>query len=85
MTRARKMRRLARQGPNVWVVRRGRKYAVTEERTGFVLTPPISQRLAIRVARLIARANRSELIVQARTGKIRIKDSHGIDPFPPRG
>ncbi len=85
MTRARHRRRLARHGPNVWVVRRGGKYAVTEECTGFVLTPPISQQLAIRIARLIARANRSELIVQARSGRIRIKDSHGVDPFPPRG
>ncbi|MDB4874265.1 MAG: hypothetical protein JWM41_711, partial [Gemmatimonadetes bacterium] len=47
--------------------------------------PPGSQRNAISVARLLARNNRSELIVQNRAGRIRSKDSHGSDPFPPKG
>jgi hypothetical protein len=71
-------------GPNVWVVRLDGQFSVKEER-GPHLVPPVPQRTAIKIARLIARANKSELIVQARSGKIRLRDSHGADPFPPRG
>ncbi|MEO6878455.1 MAG: DUF2188 domain-containing protein [Gemmatimonadaceae bacterium] len=72
-------------GPNVWVVRHGPKYSIVEEGVPTYLVPPITQRLAITIARLIARANRSELIIQGRTTRIRARDSHGSDPFPPRG
>jgi hypothetical protein len=72
-------------GPNVWVVRHGPRFSITEERSHYHLVPPITQRLAIAIARLIARANRSELIVQARSTRIRLRDSHGSDPFPQRG
>jgi hypothetical protein len=74
-----------RLGPNVWVVRHGPRFSVIEERTGIYLVPPVHQRLAVTIARLIARANHSELIVQGRCGRIRLRDSHGADPFPPRG
>ena len=57
----------------------------TEEGSRALLLPPVPQRTAIEIARLIARANRSELIVQDRLGRIRFRDSHGSDPFPPRG
>ena len=40
---------------------------------------------AARIARQLARVNKSELIVQGRDGRIRERDSHGSDPFPPRG
>jgi hypothetical protein len=76
---------MPKHGPNVWVVRRAAAFSIVEERTGVYITPPVPQRTAIRVARAIARANRSELIVQGRTGRIRFRDSHGSDPFPPRG
>jgi hypothetical protein len=49
------------------------------------LVPPVPQHVAITIARLIARANKSELIVQSRCGRIRLRDSHGADPFPKRG
>jgi hypothetical protein len=74
-----------RLGPNVWVVRRGPRFSVIEEGTGVHLVPSVSQRLAVTIARLIARANKSELIVQGRRGRIRLRDSHGRDPFPQRG
>ncbi|HEX8944981.1 MAG TPA: DUF2188 domain-containing protein [Gemmatimonadaceae bacterium] len=74
-----------RLGPNVWVVRRGPRFSVIEEGTGNYIVPPVPQRLAVTIARLIARANKSELIVQGRRGRIRLRDSHGVDPFPPRG
>jgi hypothetical protein len=82
MRRRRSGRRL---GPNVWVVRHGPRFSVTQERSGTYIVPPVPQRLAITIARLIARANQSELIVQARCGRIRLRDSHGVDPFPERG
>jgi hypothetical protein len=86
MRRPRKgQRSRERLGPNVWVVRHGPGFSVIEERTSIYLVPPIPQRLAVTIARLIARANRSELIVQADNGRIRLRDSHGVDPFPPRG
>ena len=72
-------------GPNVWVVRRGDGYSITEERTGIFLVPPVTQAVAMTVGRAIARANRSELIVQGRDGRIVQRDSHGFDRFPPRG
>jgi hypothetical protein len=82
MTRQHTKRKL---GPNVWVVRRGDGFSVREERMPEPLVPPITQRAAIAIARLVARANRSELIVQRPNGRIRFRDSHGNDPFPPRG
>jgi hypothetical protein len=75
----------AKLGPNVWVVRRGKQFSIREEGSSECLVDPIRQRTAIAIARRIARANRSELIVQGRTGRIRFRDSHGADPFPPRG
>lgn len=40
---------------------------------------------AIDAARGIARNQRSEVIIHGRDGRIRERDSHGNDPFPPRG
>jgi hypothetical protein len=68
-----------RLGPHVWVVRRGPRFSVKEEGAPGYLVPPVRQRLAIRIARLVAQANHSELIVQGRTGRIRFRDSHGAD------
>jgi hypothetical protein len=76
---------MLKHGPNVWVVRRGPRYSVKEEGNPTHLIPPVSQRTAITIGRLIAKANRSELIVQGRSGRIRARDSHGSDPHPPKG
>ena len=78
-------KRTTKQGPNVWVVHRGGRFSVKEEGSRSYLIPPVPQKVAICIARLIARANKSELIVQGEKGRIRIRDSHGSDPFPPRG
>lgn len=43
-----------------------------------------TQREAIEAARDMARARRSELIVQDEHGRIRQKDSFGNDPNPPK-
>ena len=44
-----------------------------------------TQRDAIERAREIARNQRSELLIHGRDGRIRERDSHGRDPFPPKG
>jgi Uncharacterized protein conserved in bacteria (DUF2188) len=76
---------MPKMGPNVWVVRHAARFSIREERCDTLLLPSVPQRTAIKIARLIARANRSELIVQDRLGRIRFRDSHGSDPYPPRG
>jgi uncharacterized protein DUF2188 len=40
---------------------------------------------AIGAAREIARNQGGEVVIHARDGRIREKDSHGRDPYPPRG
>jgi hypothetical protein len=70
---------MARKGPNVWVVREGTRWVIKEEGRRRPLISPASQRIAIRFARLLARANRAELIIQDKHGKIRDRDSHGFD------
>jgi hypothetical protein len=74
-----------KHGPNVWVVRDGARYTIKEERRRSPVIEASSQYTAIRIARLIAKANRSELIIQGKDGCIRARDSHGSDPFPPKG
>jgi hypothetical protein len=40
---------------------------------------------AIDIGRKISRNQRSELVIHNQNGKISQSDSHGNDPFPPRG
>lgn len=40
---------------------------------------------AIDAGRSIARNQRTELYVHRRDGRIRERDTHGNDPFPPKG
>lgn len=40
---------------------------------------------AIRIAREISRNQGSELVIHRNDGRIRDKDSHGNDSFPPKG
>lgn len=44
-----------------------------------------TQKDAISIARGIARNQGSELVIHRPDGRIRDKDSHGKDSFPPRG
>ena len=74
-----------KKGPNVWVVRSKDGFSVKEEGNRSPLVPPVTQKVAISIARPLSRANGSELVVQSRRARIRIKDSHGADRFPPQG
>lgn len=51
-------------------------------RASFVTT---TQGEVIKLGRRICSNQESELIVHRRDGRIRARDSHGHDPFPPRG
>ena len=44
-----------------------------------------TQQEAISLAREIAKNQSSELLIHGRNGRIRDKDSHGIDKYPPKG
>lgn len=44
-----------------------------------------TQREAINIARAISRNQGTELVIHRPNGQIRDKDSHGKDPFPPKG
>lgn len=44
-----------------------------------------TQKQAIDYGREIAKTNTSELVIHGKDGKIRDKDSHGKDNYPPKG
>ena len=44
-----------------------------------------TKRRAIDRAREISKNQRTELVIHNRDGRIARKDSHGNDPFPPKG
>ncbi len=44
-----------------------------------------TQREAIDRGRKIARNESTELFIHGRDGQIRERDSHGYDPYPPKG
>ena len=44
-----------------------------------------TQAKAIDQGRTVARNQGTELLIHGRDGRIRARDSHGNDPFPPRG
>lgn len=44
-----------------------------------------TQEEAIKSGREVARNQQSELVIHRPNGQIRDKDSHGHDPFPPKG
>lgn len=44
-----------------------------------------TQREAINIARPISQNQGSELLIHGTNGRIRARDSHGHDPYPPKG
>lgn len=72
---------------NLYVVKskaQAGKFVVKEAGNPIPLTPPTTQAKAIERAVPLARANRSEVVIQGRDGKFRDSDSYGNDPYPPR-
>ena len=67
------------------VVPRGDAWAVRGEGNGRVTSTHRTQNEAIGAARRIASNQGSEVVIHRPDGRIRDKDSHGHDPFPPKG
>ena len=72
-------------GKNQHVVPRGDEWAVRGEGNDRDTSHHSTQAAAIDAARSIAQNQGSELLIHGRDGKIRGRDSHGKDSFPPRG
>lgn len=71
--------------PNQHVVPRGSGWAVKGEGNSRATAITSTKQEAIDKARNIARNQGAELIIHNRNGKISQKDSHGRDPYPPKG
>jgi hypothetical protein len=72
-------------GKNQHVVPHDGGWAVRGEHNSRVTSIHGTQSAAIDAGRSIAQREHSELVIHGRDGRIREKDSHGRDPFPPRG
>ena len=72
-------------GKNQHVVPAGRKWGIKGEGNSRLTSTFDRQSDAIAAARQISKNQHSELFIHGRNGQIRERDSHGKDPFPPRG
>ena len=72
-------------GKNVHIVPHEDGWAVKKEGNERATSLHPTQREAIDAGRQAARKEQSELFTHGRDGRIRERDSHGHDPFPPRG
>lgn len=70
---------------NQHVVPHGDGWAVRGEGNDRATSVHDTQAAAIERAREIARNQQGELLIHGRDGRIRARDSHGHDPFPPKG
>ena len=71
--------------PNQHVVPRGKGWAVKGEGNSRATAITNTKQEAIDRAREISRNQGTELVIHNRNGQISQKDSHGHDPFPPKG
>lgn len=72
-------------GKNQHVVPHNGEWAVRGAGNSRVTSTFERQSDAIEAARTIAQNQGSELLIHGRNGQIRERDSHGHDPFPPKG
>jgi hypothetical protein len=70
---------------NQHVVPAGNRWGVRGEGNERLTSVHDTQREAIDAGREIARNQRSELLIHGEDGRIRERDSHGHDPYPPKG
>ena len=71
--------------PNQHAVPRGSGWAVKGEGNSRATAITSTKQEAIDKARNIARNQGAELVIHNRNGRISQKDSHGRDPYPPKG
>lgn len=72
-------------GRNQHVVPQGEQWAVKPEGLAQPSSVHRTQQAAIDAGTAAAIAARSELLVHGENGQIRMRNSYGKDPFPPRG
>lgn len=72
-------------GKGQHVVPRDSKWAVRRTGSNRVTRRFDTQREAIDAARALARKQGTELYIHGRDGRIRVRDTYGADPFPPKG
>jgi len=72
-------------GKNVHVVPHGKDWAVKQERNPNPVSIHRTQHDAEKAGRPIAQVNQGELVIHRPDGRIRDSDSHGRDPYPPKG
>lgn len=70
---------------NQHVVPHGNKWAVKGAGSERASSVHATQKAAIDSGRSIAKNQGTELFVHGKDGKIRARDSHGSDPYPPKG
>lgn len=70
---------------NQHVVPHNGEWAVKGEGNGKATVVVETQKEAIEIAREISINQSSELFIHNRKGQIRERDSHGHDPYPPKG
>lgn len=72
-------------GKNQHVVPHNGQWAVKGAGNVKVTSTHRTQQEAIDAGRAISLNQRSELVIHRPNGQIRDKDSHGNDPYPPKG
>lgn len=70
---------------NQHVVPHGNGWAIRGAGNSKITRHTSTQKEAINIARTIYRNQGSELFIHGKDGRIRARDSHGNDPFPPKG
>lgn len=71
--------------PDQHVVPYGDKWAVRGAGNQKVTRITDTKKEATQIAREISRNQGSELFIHGKDGKIQSRDSHGNDPYPPKG
>ena len=71
-------------GTNQHVTNKNNEWRVIRENNKKVTKNFPIQKEAIECGRKIAINQKSELVIHDKDGKIRDKDSYGIDPYPPK-
>ncbi len=69
----------------IHVVPHANGWATRHEGAGRAGRVTTTQEAAIDIARAASRREGAELVIHGRNGQIRSKDSHGHDPYPPKG
>ena len=71
-------------GTNQHVTNKSNEWRVIRENNKKATKTFPTQKEAIECGRKIAINQKSELAIRGKDGKIRDKDSYGIDPYPPK-